>query len=269
MPYAVAGDVRLYYEETGQGEPLLFLHGLGSQTSDWRLQTPVFAEYYRAIIIDMRGHGRSEKPPGPYSIPLMAADIACVVRQIDVDSVHVVGLSMGGMVAFQLAIDEPNLVRSLVVVNSVPSLAPRSVRERAQIWWRQLLAYTLGPGLTGRFLSRRLFPKEEHALFRRLLAEQWAQNDRRSYIAAMNACLDWDVADRIDRICCPTLILSGEHDYLPLDAKQNCARRISGAEFVVIEDSRHATPVDQAQRFNEIVLDFLWRETDQAITGLR
>lgn len=99
------GDIRLYYETCGQGAPLLLLHGLGSSARDWEHQASVFAERYRVVIPELRGHGRSDKPPGPYSMPLLANDIASLIESLDIAPAHVVGLSLGGFVAFQLVLD--------------------------------------------------------------------------------------------------------------------------------------------------------------------
>ena len=132
-------DVNLHYEITGQGQPLLLIHGLGSSARDWELQVPVFAQNYRVVAFDVRGHGRSDKPPGPYSIPLFADDAAALIRALDIAPTHVVGISMGGMIALQLAVSAPELVRSLVVVNTGPELVPRTPRERLEVLQRLFL----------------------------------------------------------------------------------------------------------------------------------
>ena len=105
MPTAELGDIRLYYEDFGEGEPLLFIHGLGSSTRDWENQVRYFSDRYRVVVPDLRGHGNSEKPPGPYSIPLFADDIAELITTLDLAPTHVVGLSLGGFVASQLAVE--------------------------------------------------------------------------------------------------------------------------------------------------------------------
>jgi len=117
--------VNLYYEEQGSGPPLLFIHGLGSSARDWDQQIPEFSSRgYRVIAFDLRGHGQSDKPPGPYTLPLFAADTAALLERLGVDPAnpaHVVGVSLGGGVAFQLAIDRPALVKTLTIVNSAPA----------------------------------------------------------------------------------------------------------------------------------------------------
>ena len=102
MPMLQANGIDLNYEIIGQGPPLLFIHGLGSSGQDWEQQVAFFSKNYNVIIVDVRGHGASAKPPGPYSIQLFADDISSFIRTMDISPVHVVGISMGGMIAFQL-----------------------------------------------------------------------------------------------------------------------------------------------------------------------
>src|SRR5690349_17167122 len=103
MPFAKVNNVQLYYELDGDDSKpvVLFLHGLGSSVRDWEYQVTHFAQNYRVLLIDMRGHGRSEKPAGPYSMRQWAADVVALLDHLKIDKAHVVGLSMGGMIAFQ------------------------------------------------------------------------------------------------------------------------------------------------------------------------
>src|SRR5262245_47763018 len=128
MPDVRVEDCSIHYEIQGKGDVVLLLHGLGSSVRDWELQIPALAERYTVLAVDMRGHGRSDKPSGPYSVAIFARDVAAVLRALALGPAHVVGISMGGMIGFQLAVDAPSLVRSFVVVNSGPALVPRTLR---------------------------------------------------------------------------------------------------------------------------------------------
>jgi 3-oxoadipate enol-lactonase len=257
MPKIKADSITLYYEELGQGEPILLLHGLGSSTQDWERQLPVLAERYRVIAVDLRGHGRSDKPHGPYSIPLLAADIAAFARALDISSAHIIGISLGGMIAFQLALDAPELVKSLVIVNSTPRMIIETFQDRLQLWQRLAITRLMGMRRMGQFLAPRLFPKPEQAEFRQLIAERWAQNDKRAYLAATKSFVGWDVSGRLGSIHCPTLVISADEDYWPIADKEAYTAQIPNASLQVFTDSRHATPIDQAEKFNTAVLTFL------------
>ena len=259
MPTLPSNGIKLYSESAGKGDALLLLHGLGSRGEDWGLQVPFFASRYRTITADLRGHGQSDKPPGPYSVPMMAADVVGLLDVLGIDSAHIVGLSMGGMIAFQLAVDHPERVRSIVIVNSGPALVPRSAGEWLRIRQRLILAQLFGPARTGKFLSKRLFPKPDQSFVREQFIERWAKNDRNAYLSSIRALIGWSVMDRIGAIRCPVLVISGDRDYTPLDLKRQYTALIPGAELVIIDDSGHATPIDQPDKFNRAVLDFLER----------
>ncbi len=265
MPTITANGVNLYYERHGRGRPLLLIHGLGSSTRDWEYQVPAFAEEYEVILCDVRGHGRSDKPPGPYSVPLFAADVLSLMRYLDILPAHVVGISMGGMIAFQMAADAPEALRSMVIVNSVPELLIKGVRERLEFSQRLLITRFLGMRRMGRFLAQRMFPEPEQAEIRRTFEERWAENDRRAYLEALKAVVNWSVADRLPEMDIPALIVAGEFDSFPLETKRAYAARMPRAEVVVVPDSRHGTPVDQPETFNRLVLDFLRRVEQETL----
>ncbi len=254
------GDVDLYYETAGSGPPLLLIHGLGSSARDWQLQIPAFSPHYHVVAYDVRGHGRSGKPPGRYSVPLFAADAAGLIHALEIAPAHVMGISMGGMIAFQLAASRPELVRSLVIVNAGPELVVRTPGQRLQLLQRLLIVRLLGMRRMGQVVAGRLFPQPEQAEARRLCAERWGQNDPRAYADAMRALVGWSVVDQLGGIRCPALILAADQDYTPVAVKEAAAARMPNAELVVIRDSRHATPVDQPEAFNAAVLSFLARQ---------
>ncbi len=257
MPKLHVHDIDLYYETTGRGHPILFIHGLGSSTCDWEQQVRVFAQSYRVVTFDLRGHGQSDKPPGPYSMALFAADTAALITGLGITPTHVVGISLGGMVAFQLAVSTPDLIDRLVIVNAGPEFIVRTFKERLLVFQRRLIVRLLGMRKMGEVLSKRLFPKPEPEGLRRLFVERWAENDPRAYSDAMRAIVGWSVADHLSGIHCPTLVIAADTDYTPLTLKEAYVAHMPRAELVVIRDSRHATPVEQPEQFNEAVMAFL------------
>jgi 3-oxoadipate enol-lactonase len=115
----------------------------------------------------------------------------------------------------------------------------------------------MGMRWMGRVLGKRLFPKPEHAEMRDAIAERWAQNDKKSYLKATKALFTWSVTDKLDQIARPTLILGAEFDYFPVSDKELLTSRIKGAKLEIIKDSRHGTPMDQTDLFNQTVSNFL------------
>lgn len=259
MSYCTVDDTRLYYTDRGGGVPLLFLHGLGSSSRDWAAQVDHFVDRYRVLRMDLRGHGRSERGEGPYSITQFARDVAVFLRKRAVGAAHVVGLSMGGMVALELAASAPQLLRGLVVVNSVADMRLRSWHD---VWFyvsRRLAVQTLGMRRVGQLIARKLFVKPDQEDLRRTFVERWAQNDKQAYLWSMDAIMRWSVTSRLDRIDVPTLLVSSDEDYTPVVEKEQMATRMPQAELAVVNDARHALPVERPDEFNGILDDFLGR----------
>jgi len=261
MPKLHVNDIDLYYGSAGQGQPILLIHGLGSSTRDWEPQTTFFSNQFQVVAFDLRGHGQSQKPPGPYSIPLFAQDTAELIRALGLGPVHLVGISLGGSIAFQLAVDEPELLRSLVIVNSGPEAIFRTLKERWAVLLRQLIVRLLGMRKMGETLSSRLFPKEEQAGLRQQFVERWAENDPKAYLASLRAIVNWSVADRLPTISVPTLVVAADQDYTPLSLKEAYVAKMQQAELVVIEDCRHATTIERPEQFNEQLMAFLKKQT--------
>ncbi len=251
-------DAELHYEQRGRGEPVVLLHGLGSSSEDWEPQLAALAADYRVIAIDMRGSGRSRdlvRPSGPFSVATFAADVAAVIRELDAAPAQIVGLSMGGMVAFQLAIDHPEVVRTLTIINSGPALVPRTWQEYMAIGMRLAITATGGPTAMAKMLAPKLFPHDEHA--RATFIEKMARNDRRAYAATQRALIGWDVSSRLGSILAPTLIVASDQDYTPIDRKKEYARKIRDSRVVVVKDSRHALPIEEPAKLQPILDAFL------------
>jgi pimeloyl-ACP methyl ester carboxylesterase len=260
MPFKRINDIDMYYEDKGDGEPLLLIHGLGSSTRDWELQVPVFSERYRVITVDLRGHGQTDKPKEPYSIKLFADDTVQLLGELHALPAHIVGLSLGGIVAFQIAVDDPAKVKSLTIINSCPEMIVHTFHELIEFWRRIIIIQLLGMRRLAVFLCGRLFPEPHQEEVRYEAVNRLAANDKRAYINTLRAISGWSVTDRLDRITCPTIIMSGDMDFLPMPTKESCVSRITNSELTIIDNSRHVTPVDQPEKFNSALNTFLSKQ---------
>ncbi|HSX70646.1 MAG TPA: alpha/beta hydrolase, partial [Pseudomonas sp.] len=235
MPHFEHRDCRLHYEDHGQGEPVLLVHGLGSSIQDWEYQIPHLLQRRRVLALDLRGHGRSDKPRERYSIAAFAEDVAALIEHLGLPNVHLVGISMGGMVGFQLGVERPELLRSLTIVNSEPEVKARSAAD----WWMLAKRWTLSRLLSmetiGKGLGRLLFPRPEQAELRAKVEQRWPQNDKRAYLAALDAIIGWGVRERLSAIACPVLVVSADRDYTPVATKEAYVRELPNARLVVIE----------------------------------
>lgn len=257
MPFLQFPDLKLYYEINGEGPPLLLIHGLGSSGHDWEKQIPHFVQRYQIVTPDLRGHGRSDKPPGPYSIGLFAEDAVALIHALELAPLHLVGISMGGMVAFELAVRCPEMLRSLTVVNSYPEMRVETLWEHMQVWRRYLFLELLGMRGTGVMLGRHLFPFPEQAELRKLFVQRWAENDKRAYRESLRAIFNWDVEDQLGKIKCPVLVVASDGDYMPLEEKRTYTAKVPDAKLVVIENARHAVTAERPGQFNMVLDEFL------------
>ncbi len=257
MPISKLRDIDVYYEVHGAGAPVLLLHGLGSSTEDWEPQVADLSRRWQVITCDVRGHGRTSKPRGRYTLQQFAEDAAALLEFLNCGAAHVVGLSMGGCIAFQLALDHPDLVRSLVIVNSGPELILRTWRERFAIRTRDVIVRFSGMRKMGEVLAPRLLPGDARAELRTRFIARWARNDGRAYLAALHAMLGWTVTARLGELRCPTLIVASEFDYTPTAAKAAYAQRIRGAQLVEIPKAHHAVPIEDPDALNAVLERFL------------
>jgi len=257
MPILNLDDIKLYYEIQGAGDPLLLIHGLGSSSRDWELQMGFFSQQYRVIVFDVRGHGKSDKPPGPYSISLFTTDTAKLLQELNASPAHILGISMGGMIAFQMAIDFPALVKSLVIVNSTPELIPRTLEDRWHMWQRLLIVRLLGMRKMGEVLGDRFFPEPEQEPLRTIFADRWAENDKPAYLETMKGVFGWSVANQLSEIRSPTMVLGSDGDYFPIEEKEAYVKKIPGAKLTVIRNARHGLPAEKPGVFNAVVAEFL------------
>ncbi|MGI9274004.1 MAG: alpha/beta fold hydrolase [Endozoicomonas sp.] len=256
MAFCNVNGINLCYTDRGSGEPLVLLHGLGSCLGDWNEQVNDLSRHYRVIAVDLRGHGWSDKPESSYSVVLYARDVCCLLDCLGIDTAHIVGFSMGGMTAFQLAVDNPERLKSLVVINSGPAFPNDSWLSRFSIWLRLSTIQVFGMGALGWLIGRKLFPQKDQKHLYRQFIRQLKTNRKQDYIRALKSFLGWSVEERLSSIHCPVLIVAGEHDYTPVEYKRGYSRKLSNVRLAVIENSRHATPIDQPEQLNRVMMDF-------------
>ena len=257
MPIADNRGVRIAWESNGSGDPVLFLHGLGGSMHDWEAQVPAFSPKYRVLRLDVRGHGSSDKPKGKYEVEEFTGDAIAVLRPAGAERAHVVGISMGGMIALQLALDAPAMVRSLVLVNTGPEVKAENLAERFALWQRRLFTRFMSMEKFADILAGRLFPEPGQEAMRAAFHRRWSANDPAAYRESYLALLRWSVADRIQAIREPALVVHAEFDYTTRERKERWARKLPNARMATIAGGRHAVSMDKPEEFNRLVLGFL------------
>lgn len=257
MPTLTINDAELYYERTGAGPPLLMIHGLGSSGDDWAFQRDAFARTHTLILADLRGSGRSSKPHGPYSIAGFAADLWALLDALGIDAAALLGFSLGGAVAFEMALLRPTRVRRLIVCNTLASYRTDTWHKWIEAHLQLVLVRLLGLRRAARLIARRMFPHGDQAPKRQRVVDVVGANPRRAYLDTVHALIGWSAIERLAALHMPVLIIAAEHDYTPLEEKRAELQHFPQAELVVIAGSRHGTPFDAIDEFNALVLDFL------------
>jgi 3-oxoadipate enol-lactonase len=247
---------RLYFHATGKGEALVLLHGIGGSGRDWEHQIPAFARHFRVIAPDLRGYGASDRA-GEFSVETFAADVWALLDHLRVRQAHVLGYSMGGAVAMQMALERPKSVGRLVLSNTLPSFETDTPAKRALLWTRLLLMGLVGPEGLARVVARRLYPGPDQAALREEVARRNATNSRWVYIATVRNLVRWSVRPRLARLKMPVLVLAAEQDYFPRADAERFAAALPHAELRVFPGTRHGLPRESPGPFNEAVLGFL------------
>jgi len=253
-----AGDLTMKIVEAGSGSPVLLIHGLGWDHSLWNPTIERFAPRYRMIAADTRGHGGTDKPSGPYDMAMFAHDYAALIRALGLKRVCVVGLSQGGMVAQKLAVLEPELVSSLVLVSTSCKSAP-SLRENMEA--RIQAMDKIGAEAAAKIAAESIFSPGWRAENPDELLRFYAWRSAMPVVplnAATRALYDFDLSKDLPRISAPTLVVAGAEDVLTRPAgMEEIASLIPGAKYKLVPGAGHMIPVEQPTVITELLSEFL------------
>lgn len=253
MPTIRIGQIDLHYEEAGEGPPVLMIHGLAGDHSAWLPQMSVLKDRYRVVVFDNRGAGQSTQVDQPVSTRDLARDTIGLMEALGMQQAHVVGRSMGGAIAQIIALERPDLVRSLVLCASFARLDPLGRRVltnmREVLEWRGSWADHARHSIPN-FVGSAFYNRESEAIFR---IETLIGGETRlpaCYIQQNHACLEHDTLDRIDQIGCPTLIMTGSNDPICSPTAAGwMAERIPNARMIMFEGCSHFFLMEQPKRF--------------------
>jgi pimeloyl-ACP methyl ester carboxylesterase len=254
----------MYYVEAGQGEPLVLVMGLGADHLAWGFQFPVFAERYRVIAFDNRGAGQTEAPDHPYTTRMMADDTAGLMDAVGIERAHVLGVSMGGMIAQELALNHADRVRSLQLHCTLgrPDGYLRAQLDVGRIQRRTLtLEHAMRAGHLWLFAPATY---DERPEFVEMILENALANpfpmSLTGFERQCDAVQTHDALDRVAAIRCPTLVSVADQDILvPPRFSRALADRIPGAAFRLIEGAGHGYFWERPDVFNAMCLGFAAR----------
>jgi pimeloyl-ACP methyl ester carboxylesterase len=258
MPVAKVNGININYLVEGQGEPLVMITGLGIDQSTWKPQVSAFKKYYQVITFDNRGVGKSDKPEGPYSPRLMAEDTIQLMDFLKIEKAHILGSSMGGLIAQEIAINYPERVIKLIL-GSTWSCQD----DGANGITPNMLEATK---LSSRQGFNRLIESVFNKIFNRFILVPIIKFQARrmkeqeiSGIEGQVACVkEYDSLDRLPLIKAPTLVVTGTKDrVIKHESSDTIAKKIPGARLVKIKNGSHAVSMEKSKVFNREVLEFL------------
>jgi 3-oxoadipate enol-lactonase len=259
MPFIENQGARIYWDERSVGEPVLLIMGLGYPSDMWWRTRPALDGHYRTVVFDNRGVGRSDVPPGPYPIALMASDAVAVLDAAGVESAHVFGISMGGMIAQELALQNPKRVRSLIL-GCTAAGGPTAVQAEPEVNQVLMNRGAMTPEQAAQAAIPYIYdPGTPHDRVEEDLdvRRPWFPRPE-AYVAQLQGILAWEAYSRLPQLDVPTLVIHGETDRLVrLGNGQLIAGRIPGAKLVTLPNASHIFPTDQTLASNRAILEFL------------
>lgn len=260
MPYANVNGIKLYYEIYGDGDPVVLIEGLGSQLQSWATQVPIYSKHFKIVVFDNRGAGKSDKPEAGYSTQDMAQDTASLMDELGIESAHIIGKSMGGMIGQWLAINHPNKVQKLVMGCS--SASRDEVGNEILRMGREI-AINMGPkavwlmslylGYTREYIeinlgtikeAMRTVPDDPEAL--------------QGYLGQSFAVEGHNTVSKLDQIMSPTLVMLGETDLIASPKRSGqLAELIPKSQLRIFPKVGHGFWRERQKEVDKLVLDFL------------
>lgn len=263
MPLVAVNGAQLFYEEQGTGlQTVFFAHGLALSGRMFHHQVLALRDRFRCITMDFRGQGRSEVTDFGYSLANLTQDVVRLIQRLDDQPCHFVGLSMGGFVGLRIALERPELLRTLTLLNTGARAEPLAAKLRynAMIAGSRLLGLRPFAGMAMRRLFGRSFLRDPvRADERKRWRNQVIEQDRLGLTrAARGVITRRDISDRLAEITTPTLIISGAEDVAqPPELGRELQRSIPAARHVVLPNVGHASCLEAPERVNELLRDFL------------
>ncbi|MFW9786146.1 MAG: alpha/beta fold hydrolase [Candidatus Thorarchaeota archaeon] len=266
MPFTTIQDVDLYYEIHGPPDapPLVLIGGWASYRWIWFRQVPTFKEKYRCIVFDNRGAGQSSKPDYPYTIEMMAADTVGLLDTLQIESAHILGISMGGLIAQQIALSYPEMVRSLILVathfggpNHIP--IPDDIVALLVALPTETISYEQARKMRYNATFSTEFLEENEELMKQI--DDWVVKHPAPLFAQVHqssATAGFDSESELKNITAPTLILHGSIDFTILPKNSELiAEKIPNSRIQFIEGAAHFVIVEKYQEFNTAVMNFI------------
>lgn len=263
MPFVKINGININYSIEGQGDPLILIIGLGSDQSNWRLQTGFFKKNYQVITFDNRGAGKSDKPLGPYSIKMMADDTIGLMNYLHIMKAHIMGVSMGGMIAQEIAINYPERVKKLILgctfcENKGVSGFSVEVSNAIEEYKKTLPGVDRIRKVVTTIIDLSFNTNIFRIVTLPLMKSAIKFSSLKGVAEQLEAILAHDTRDRLKMVESPTLVLMGTNDkVIKPTSSEVIANLIKNSKLVKIVGGSHGFSGEMSNEFNKIVLEFL------------
>ena len=271
MPTIAANGQILYYELHGEGEPLVCVMGLAADTFAWALQVPAFSSRHKTLILDNRDVGRSSLADGDYEITDMARDTLALADALDLDTFHLLGYSMGGAIAQEMACRAPERIRTLTLSVTFAS-GGAWARSLSDTWSSRVHKISHEEHIDELLLlnhSEAFFENADAVAYMRgMMLQNPHPQEPDAFVRQLAASSRHDTRDRLGSLAMPTHVIGAERDILvPIWKSKELADLIPGAKLTLLEGAPHGALIEQAERFNEAVLEFIGSAREPAATS--
>jgi len=272
MPTTTLDDIEIHYRETGEGFPIVLIHGYTGNSRNWALTAPALAERFRVISVDLRGHGQSAKPVSEdaYALETMASDVYELLKNLDVNECVLVGHSMGGMVSQLLVLEHPEIVTALILVDTAGEVPKGLLYDERRKQRQKLVEIAEKEGMEAVF-EEQLKVTPIPAAFKAnpeyidVWRQQFLMTSREAYIAcATGMSSRRSLLRDLASITVPTLIICGEHDEPFLEPSRDMHKAIAGSELVIMGGAGHGPQMETPGGFNKALIAFLSPVTETA-----
>lgn len=249
---------RVAWEETGRGPGVVLLHSLGTDSEMWKAASEALSDRYRVVRTDLRGHGRSEAPAGPYTVDMLGSDLLAVADAAALDRFHLVGISLGGQVALWAAIHHPHRLSSVLLSNTAARIGSRE-------GWEERVEAVRASGMEG--ISEKVVGGWFSAGFADRHPDRWKHavarfeaTDPEGYIGCCGALAEADLRGQVGSVSAPTMIVTGGADSStpPTDAEW-LHLHISGSRLEVMDGCAHLPNLEKPEEYSTLLRD--WFET--------
>jgi 3-oxoadipate enol-lactonase len=258
---------RLAVDHMGEGKLVICMHGIGGNRTNWHDQLPEFGRHFHAASWDARGYGMSDDYEGPLDFHDFARDLVRVLDRFGARKAHLVGLSMGGLIAMDFHALFPERVATLTICDSLPGfghLSPEQSREFIRLRLEPLLAGKELKDIAGGVAQSLIAKSSPPAVFQRVVDSMCALH-KQSYIKTIEGSANSGLQIELEKIRVPAHVVVGEHDLLtPPALARSMAERIPGARLTIIEGAAHLPNIERPREFNAAVLPFLLEHRDAA-----